>query len=332
MRPSRLLLALLITACPVAARQPLLSAPFDGDDNALLRGETIIPFATHTGPYVVGLRGQARILGGMNRLSYFVDEGFFPPQGALSMWVQPRDWAPDAPHFVFFASFTMTDTDNKYVRLILYKMYNGSDLTMLMQDTREENRSARIQTPMTGWEPGQWHHLALSWDQNGCELFVDGESAGTCSRIPLPAAGRWEIAVGTPYQGWAYLGREKSAIDEFTGYSTPLTADEVKQQYEATLAAAPPEAFELPDTTGGMPPIEGNLALAKLGAFALASSFADYEAHYPDNLVDDNDTTVWAPFDAAPPLWLEVRWPWPVRASEVILRRTGASGPPATGE
>ncbi len=320
----RLPLVLLVIASvsSAAGQEPLLHAPFDAGDDALLRGESLTPYATHEGPRVTGLKGQARILGGLNRLSYFVNDGFFPREGSCSMWVRSQDWTPEAPHFVFFATFTLTEVTKGYVRVLLYKAHNGTDLLMLAQNTSEENLSTRIVTPMTGWDVGQWHHLALTWDPEGFELFVDGEAVGTCSMIDLPADGRWEIAVGTPYQSWAYLGKERSAIDEFTVWPRKLSADEIAQEHQTTLAAAPPEAFEMPDTTGGMPPIEDNLALDSAGAFALASSFADYEARYTDNLVDGRDDTIWQPFDATLPQWLEVRWPWPVRASEVIVRQT----------
>ena len=35
------------------------------------------------------VRGQARRLGGNNTATYYVDQGFLPPAGTCSLWVQP---------------------------------------------------------------------------------------------------------------------------------------------------------------------------------------------------------------------------------------------------
>lgn len=320
-----LVIALAISASTCAAQAPLLYAPFDGKDQATLThegAETITAYTTMTGPYLPGLKGEARVLGGMNRCSYFIGSGFFPREGTCSLWAKPQDWTPaTSQHFVFFASFTYTEVKREYVRLIVYRMYNDTNLTVLAQNTVAGDEATRIQAPIEAWQEGEWHHLALTWDAARYRLFIDGEPAGEAGAIELPATGRWEIAVGTSYRGWAYLGQEKTAIDEFTVWSRPLSPQEVRQYYQATLKAAPPEAFEKPDVSDRLPPVEGNLALASDGAFVLASSFANYESLYPDNLIDGNDTTSWQPFEASLPQWLEVRWEVPLRVNEVILRQ-----------
>ncbi|MGD9497202.1 MAG: LamG-like jellyroll fold domain-containing protein, partial [Armatimonadota bacterium] len=326
MSRAAMVLALLPAVC--RAQEPLLVAPFDGSDEATLNlgaPAQISGFASMGGPYVPGLVGQARELGGLNQLSYFLNEGFFPLRGTLSMWVRPQDWTPArARHFVFFARLALADLERGYVRLILYKLWDTDEIALLVQNTPVTDRSTLIRVAAPDWEEGQWHHLAVTWDAERYRLFVDGEAAGESPAIALPAQGRWELAIGTAYPGWAYLGDEKTAIDEFAIWPEPLSAEQIRTQHEATLAAAPPEAFELPAPTG-LPPVEGNLALADEGAWVLASSFADYEAHYPDNLIDGRETSVWAPLTAELPQWLEVRWRLPRIVTGVVLR------PPAPG-
>jgi len=316
------ILALIPAMC--TAQEPLFVAHFDGSDDATLTidaPETATPFGSMNGPYAPGLQGRARVLGGMNRLSYFLNEGFFPAEGTLSLWVRPEDWTPDAAeHFVFFARLDFTEIQQGYVRMILYKYWDTDEIAMLVQNTPVTEQATLIRTPVPGWEEGSWHHLAVTWDPETYRLFIDGEPAGEAAAVALPAEGRWELSVGTPYQGWKYIGPEKSAIDEFTIWPEPLGAEAIRAAYEQTLAAAPAEAFERPEETGP-PPVEGNLALADEGAWVLASSFADYEAHYPDNLIDGREASVWAPFGPTLPQWLEVRWRYPRRVDGVVVRQ-----------
>ncbi len=319
-------LALIPTVC--FAQEPLLIVLFDGGDEATLNLgalQQITGFASMGGPYVPGLSGQARELGGINRLSYYLNEGFFPPQGTLGMWVRPQDWTPaHARHFIFFARLSLADIERDYVRLILYKLWDTDEIAVLVQNTLVTDQSTLIRVPAPDWEEGQWHHLAVTWDAETYRLFVDGEAAGEAAAIALPAEGRWELAIGTAYPGWAYLGDEKTAIDEFAIWPEPLTAEQIRARYEATLAGARPEAFERPEQTG-LPPVEGNLALADEGAWVLASSFADLEAHYPDNLIDGREASTWMPLTAGESPWLEVRWRLPRTVDTVIVRQP-ASG------
>ncbi|MEA3401462.1 MAG: LamG-like jellyroll fold domain-containing protein [Armatimonadota bacterium] len=307
------------------AQTPILTVPFDGSDAAMLSlngAEEIVGFATMGGPYVMGLKGRARELGGMNRLRFFLNEGLVPPEGTLSLWARPLDWTPaDARHFVFFARLDFTENEQGYVRMILYKYWNTDEIAMLVQNTPLTERSALIRVPAPDWEEGYWHHLAITWDAERYRLYIDGQQAGEAPAIMLPAEGRWELSVGTPCEGWKYIGDEKNAIDEFAIYAEALSAETIHSQYEQMLAAARPEALTPPEQAGP-PPVEGNLALADDGAWVIASSFADYEEHYSDNLIDGREESVWAPLTPTLPQWLEMRWRLPRRVDGVVLRQS----------
>ncbi len=326
---TRAILALIVLTAPAlcTAQEPLLSVPFDGSDAATLNfdgPQELTGFATRNGPYAIGIDGQARELGGMNRLRFFLNEGFVPPEGTLSLWVRPLDWTPaDARHFAFFARLDYTENEHGYVRMVLYKLWQNDEVALLVQNTPVTDRAALVKVAAPGWEEGRWHHLAATWDADAMRLYVDGEPAGETPAVALPAEGRWELSIGTPYDGWAYIGQEKNAIDDFRVYREALNAEAIRAQYDATLAAAPPEALEPPEQVGP-PPVEGNLALADDGAYVLASSLADYEAHYPDNLIDGREESVWAPLRPTLPQWFEVRWRLPRRVDGVVLRQAEA--------
>ena len=318
----------LVAACilpqGLAGETPLFRAPFDGNDRAVLTSGTakeITPYTSMRGPFVPGVREQARGLGGQNRCSFFVDEGFFPAQGTLSMWVRPEDWTPATRHFVFFARLSLTEVQREYVRMILYKYWDTKELALLAQNTVGEKRHSLIRTPIDSWQQGQWHHLAVTWDERHFRPYVDGERKGEAAAVELPRQGRWEIAVGTPFPGWAYIGKERSVIDEVAVWPKALAADEIRAMQVSGAKSLSMRRLDEGPRKAVPQPIEGNLALESNGAFALASSFRNYESLYPDNLVDGNDATAWEPFDESLPQWVEVRWEVAMKVNEVVLRQ-----------
>ena len=307
---------LTTTACGVADK--VLYAPFDGTSDATGdSGRAYTAMDPFAGPYVQGAVGQARRLGGKNTCTYYIEEGFPPAQGTCMMWASPHDWKPAGnDHFVFFTVFEYPAAENGYIRLILYKIHNETDLTLLIQDTINAKRTSVIKAPIEFWRKREWHHIVFTWDAEKYHLYVDGQPAGEAAAVPLPTEGRWEIRVGTPYAGWAYVGNETNSIDEFTILDRALTPGEIKQMHDEIAPTLPPP----PPETAGDGDERENLALRRNGAFVLASSFADYSTNYPDNLIDGDPETVWAPFEHELPQWLEVRWPQPMRCTEVTLR------------
>ncbi len=301
-----------------AAPAPLLHAPLDGAMQATWAlGEPLTPACSMTGPFLDGVRGQARQLGGRNTATYYLDEGFLPPEGTCSLWVKPLDWTPGASdHFVFFTSFDYAAAEGGYVRVILYKLHDGTDLTLLIQNSIGGEKASLIKAPIEFWQKGQWHHLAFTWDADRYRLYVDGAAVGDAATVALPETGRWEIMVGTPYSSWIHIGSETNAIDEFTLWSAALDAEEIKRMHDEIAPNLPPPVQ--PEAAATAPGRE-NLALRRNGAFMLASSFRDYEASYPDNLGDGDAASFWRPHGVDMPQWLEARWELPMRVNEVVL-------------
>lgn len=324
------LILLLILDAVGAAPIPLLYAPFDGDMQSSGSLGTVTPATSMAGPFVPGVRGQARRLGGKNTAVYYVDRDFLPPSGTCSLWVAPIDWtAATADHFVFFTSFNYTGAEGKYVRVLLYKVYNETSLTLLVQNTIDGEKAAFAKAPIEFWQRGEWHHLAFTWDPDRYRLYVDGKPAGEAKTVTLPSGGRWEIMVGTPYDSWAYIGNETTAVDEFTIWPEALGAEEIKRMYDEVTPGLPKAAGRKPALPGTAD--TDDLALRRNGAFVLASSFRDVTTNYSDNLIDGDETTVWRPHEAELPQWLEVRWPLPVRVDEVVLAGAGETLAPSAG-
>ena len=76
-----------------------------------------------------------------------------------------------------------------------------------------------------------------------------------------------------------------------------MAADEIKATQETGAKSLSMRGLDEGPRKAVPQPVEGNLALESNGAFALASSFRNYESLYPDNLVDGNDATAWEPLD-----------------------------------
>ncbi|MFC1499979.1 LamG domain-containing protein [Candidatus Zixiibacteriota bacterium] len=81
-----------------------------------------------------------------------------------------------------------------------------------------------------------WHHLAMQWDTNGLELYIDGESAGTDTTAPDMSNlssrvrwSRWNNTVGTPMYREAMFDETRiSSVQRYSSTFTPsriLTTD-----------------------------------------------------------------------------------------------------------
>ena len=306
------------------AEGPVFHAGFDGDARgtfSAVPGGKVTPQVSGSGRYVPGVKGQARVLGGRNICVYHLDGGFFPAGGSWTMWVRPEDWqAAESRNFVFFASLTHADSVREYVRVVLYKVHNETNVTLLVQNTTA-GKTVSVKAPIEFWRKGQWHQLAFTWDKQEYRLYVDGEPAGSRTAAELPATGRWQVRVGTPYAGWAHVGDETTAIDEVMMWPGVLSADEIRASYRAIAATLPAGSVPKDEDVEEEGPMKENLALAKNGAFVLSSSFRHATTYYTDNLIDGKPETTWRPLDESLPQWVEVRWDTPLRIDEVVLRQ-----------
>jgi hypothetical protein len=88
------------------------------------------------------------------------------------------------------------------------------------------------------WNPGEWHHAVITWDQKRVKLFLDGveqirpdEGAYQWDGVELlPEGEQTRINLGWRFGNWFC----DSAIDEFTVYGRALSSEEVRNKYEAS--------------------------------------------------------------------------------------------------
>lgn len=339
------LLPLLLCLCPVVsglrgADGAVFRASLDGQVRAATAGGEVVPRVEGAVRTIEGVRGQAAVVGGANRVLYPA-EGVLPTaRGTCALWVCPLDWTPAVQHFTFFVTFTHRGDAplRQAVRVILYKVFNEPTLRLLFQNDLIK-RTNSIGVDIALWQPGQWHHLAFTWDDARIRLYVDGAEAASMPPIGLPDSGWQDIILGIGYPGWGshpghVLGPEATAIDEVRLEARVLSADEIREAYRevATTAAVAVATVAAVAALDGGAAREGrgqavempeNLARQENGAFIVTSSFANDSTLYEDNLIDGRDDTSWQPMEDEYPQTLELRWEFPVIADAASFTGTG---------
>ncbi len=307
-----LTIGILLAALSASAQSLVVRLPFDGaidsDPAGVMSGRVF-----GEPGYVEGVAGQAIVVGGKARVTYPVGSCFRPAGGTVAAWVSPVDWTPKVPRFQFL--FGILNNDQAEHRdLLVDKPHSETTLRFLM---RGGGKVGQVFRPILSWRAGSWHHVAVSWGESAMRLYVDGRPAGQADAPPLPADGWGTLVVGPVYPSWAYVGEDRTAVDELALYDRALSAGEIAGLVRRQRAASPLlkrlEERAMPD---GPPAV--NLAADRACA-VLTSSFANYREAYSDNLIDGDPDTPWRSFDGELPQWLELRWSTPVRLRGVTL-------------
>ncbi len=326
-RRTVLCLFLSAAAGPAAEERAglLFYAPFDGSAGAATAVGSSVAVEEGSPSFISGVKGQAVVVGGERRVLYSAADNVRSEQGSCTFWAANLDWTAGTPTFQFMASVVheRPNTD-----LLIYKPHNKTALTFLV---RNQGKTVRqLVKPIGGWQAGDWHHVACTWDDKVYRFYVDGRLVAERDRIDMPVTGWRRIVVGTAYPHWAYLGTEQTAVDELRFYDRALTAEEIRDEVRGQRAASPILRRRLAEQEAMLARIRtDNLALASRGAAVITSSFADYRTTYSDNLIDGDFDSAWRSFDDELPQWVELRWAYPVRIDllEVHERLPSRIGP-----
>lgn len=304
-----------------AQPQVLLHVPFDGTAQPRLAQAAVTARVDGVPSYETGVDGQAILVGGPDRVTLPAEGHVDVRTGSCVFWLKPVDWIASVSTFQFFVSIvhgSLPGTD-----LLVYKTHNLHALSFLSRAQGVGSRA--IHQPILSWQPGVWHHIAITWDKT-VRLFVDGQLAGEQPALKMPAAGWARIVVGIPYRHWAYLGERKTAIDDLRIFDQALTAEQITQDHAAYCRRSAVLKQQLEEQKAMQQQArEGNLALATNGAAVLTSSFADYNTSYSDNVIDGDHDTGWRSFSDDLPHWIELRWEYPVRVSRIAFRDVAPS-------
>lgn len=265
---------------------------------------------------VPGVVGQAGRAGGKDRVTIRLPQGLDMSAGTVSLWVCPVDWTPQTERFQFCLTLPHATTPNQ--DMLLYKTHGKAALSLVVRNPEAGARS--LDRPILSWRTGVWHHVAYSWDREGYRLYVDGEAAGKQPRLALSEDGWDRIVIGIPYPGWAYLGSERTDVDELSLFSRCLSAAEIALLFQHTVSGSPTLAAAKANQEKDMAHKRAaNLSLSGNGGHVFASSFGNTGTQYTDLLIDGDLDSAWRSWDATVPQWVELRWEYPVTAHRLVF-------------
>jgi len=114
--------------------------------------------------------GQGVFIGRNAQLHYAAQGRFDPHAGSVELWVQPNWPANDHRTHVFFEAGERSDEPSYRLRLAKSSEWPGVYAEVKDFGPHQEGLYADID----GWQAGEWHHLAVTWDDHRLSLFVDG--------------------------------------------------------------------------------------------------------------------------------------------------------------
>ena len=218
---------------PDALGEILLHADFDGD----LSCET--PMVEKVGEavghieFVPGRRGQAVAVGKDGYAWLPAPFDMLRGPGSIELWVRlhfKKNPTSPGQRAIFYVEGETPLIDS----LAACTIYD--ELRVRMKD-HVGHLHGSAEGGITHWEPNEWHHVVVTWDEERVKLYLDGEEqtredegkyAGDAV-IRLPAGDQTRINLGWRFGNW-YCDCD---VDELTIYSKALTAEEVAAKYSA---------------------------------------------------------------------------------------------------
>jgi len=216
----RLLLGIgLLSLCCAALggeKGLLLRATFDNSFDAdLAKGDwkgAVSGDASLTG---VAKYGKALRLPERSRISYSMLNGNFnPAAGTICFWIRP-DW--DAAGGVGKPILTAYTADRE--EYIVVNIYDTLRLGVSMRGGVKDWVWRRADADISKWKAGEWHHIALAWDDGKLRFFVDGRVADRKSDDAK--------TLTKPPQAITLQGCD-AIIDDLRVYDRMLSEDELK--------------------------------------------------------------------------------------------------------
>jgi len=297
-----------------------LHISFNESSAAVADDEERIPRLYGIEEFGEGVDGNALITGVDSRYHYDIQGDLSATEGALSLWVKPMDWVPVDKEFYFFATLLQPKPEI-FTRIYLYKIFSEPTCSFNM-NRNNPTQNCNSSTSIITWRKNEWHQLVLSWDNEKAYLYIDGTLTGSVNKITFPTEGFQKLILGTYDVSWPHIGKGKTTIDELIIYSKKPTSEEIKMGYDECVKCYNLKSFSTNESGVDTWAEKGemNLALADNGAYVLASSFADYNTFYPDNLIDGKIETSWQPKELSFPQWIELNWRHEVKLSRIAFK------------
>ncbi|MFO7936995.1 MAG: LamG domain-containing protein [Kiritimatiellia bacterium] len=192
---------------------------------------------SRTESYVPGKTGQAvQIDSADAELIYSAVDNLDKARGSIVLWVK-CSWEEDSrtPHAFFWENGPRKAGLNS---IWIWKY--GSTLRFDVRDPQDRF----VTTDITGWKPGEWHHIVATWDcHKGIALYIDGKCcAGGASDKSKPfIVYQWNTF---PFR-WFQIGGDSSGhpvdglIDDLRIYDRPLSAEQIGRVFGDIYPVSP---------------------------------------------------------------------------------------------
>ncbi|MDO8537245.1 MAG: LamG domain-containing protein, partial [archaeon] len=131
--------------------------------------------------FATGYIKKAIVIDENDKLSYSAKDNFNSQQGTLEFWVKPN-WNKTTPGS--HTLFAIKENDSEYFKLS-YKIIaieSNRGFTGYTHHLLLDGQNAAANGPLkfqfigatNWWQPGDWHHVAVTWGGTTNELFIDG--------------------------------------------------------------------------------------------------------------------------------------------------------------
>ena len=227
---------------PVVEPELLFHAPFDGSADAKFAKGVSAPVCAEHLSFAEGKRGQAVRLtrAAKSLLAYSAPSNLVPERGTVSLWFK-REW-PDRGRTAkggeiwrdIFAN--PAPSGERIGSGQLWFWFYGPQLRADVSDDDDSYRT------WGGTLEDDWTHLAVTWDEAGVRIFVNGRAPGGAgdgtSPMKKALAPQGELltfgrevfqtfCVGCRGKGNQFDG----LIDDLRIYSAPLTREQIRELY-----------------------------------------------------------------------------------------------------
>jgi len=211
-------------------------------------------------------KGNSLQLADTERVYYRPSGNFNAPQGTVSFWFQMVNY--DLRNDLLQSLFAVVDNgvgrwpDGYYLRILKNKN-EWKDFIIAQiyyKDGKMDKalkRQVQVYTRPFKWKKGEWHHIAVTWNQKIFCLYLDGvlhprsntggprmneESKGIPYDHPTRAMDGFELPQITR-KSYMFIGNyfkpggksDKTAFDNLQIFDRPLSAAEIKKIYEEIM-------------------------------------------------------------------------------------------------
>jgi hypothetical protein len=151
-------------------------------------------------------------------------------QGTIEMWISPRFDMSEMPDFAglltmqyepFIAGFSGS----------LFIIYTKTHQIAFLMNGNMENI---IATSPLKWNKGEWHHLAVSWGQQGMRFYLDGKVVAKNRYVGGPGTLTEDVVVGN--HAWTLMSGKfaNTVIDELRLSDKQRVDEEINESAKAT--------------------------------------------------------------------------------------------------